>query len=97
MFLLAVGFYGEALSADKLLTFAFIWLALGYFHYRRPSDPAAAAYGCLRPRQLRDWVVGRRSEVREIKCAIADPNSRMANKRRLFIAMTKPMFTLRRR
>ncbi|MBT9431781.1 EamA family transporter RarD [Candidatus Sodalis endolongispinus] len=31
MFLLAVGFYGEALSADKLYTFAFIWLALGVF------------------------------------------------------------------
>ncbi|WMQ74202.1 MAG: Protein RarD [Sodalis sp.] len=31
MFLLAVSFCGEALSADKLYTFAFIWLALGVF------------------------------------------------------------------
>lgn len=31
MFLLAVGFYGETLSARKLYTYAFIWLTLCVF------------------------------------------------------------------
>lgn len=31
MFLLAVAFYGEHPGADKMVTFAFIWLALGVF------------------------------------------------------------------
>ncbi|MEH0874498.1 EamA family transporter RarD [Pectobacterium cacticida] len=30
-FLLAVGFYGETIGSDKLVTFAFIWAALGLF------------------------------------------------------------------
>lgn len=31
MFLLAVLFYGERLTPDKLVTFGFIWLALAVF------------------------------------------------------------------
>jgi chloramphenicol-sensitive protein RarD len=33
MFLLAIGLYGEALQVDRLITFAFIWSALGLFSY----------------------------------------------------------------
>ncbi|EMA2735652.1 chemotaxis protein CheD, partial [Escherichia coli] len=31
MFLLAVTFYGEKPGADKMVTFAFIWVALAIF------------------------------------------------------------------
>ena len=31
MFLLAVVFYGEVPGADKMVTFAFIWVALAIF------------------------------------------------------------------
>ncbi len=31
MFLLAVTFYGEVPGADKMVTFAFIWVALAIF------------------------------------------------------------------
>ncbi|BAN96816.1 RarD protein, DMT superfamily transporter [Plautia stali symbiont] len=31
MFLLAVLFYGESLTPDKMVTFGFIWLALAIF------------------------------------------------------------------
>jgi chloramphenicol-sensitive protein RarD len=31
MFLLAVIFYGESLTPDKMVTFGFIWLALAVF------------------------------------------------------------------